>query len=229
MPSQAIPVSPSSREADSRWKGHLGDILRSNYFPLITPPEMLELLRAKGATPGGFEPVGQVNELLCELAHARYIEKTGKGRFRTLPPASPPRAPAPHFHQVAWPTVVASTAPHAPMQQALPVVPQTPPPQLPTLQVVAPPKPTLLEVVFSLMTDLVLRQRTFVVEKLIQSLAQKELGGHIHIKDIGNVMYAFSQQHNLIKWKRDIGITGETKGYTIAGGQAPDGSWIRVG
>jgi len=115
------------------------------------------------------------------------------------------------------------------MQQALPVVPQTPPPQLPTLQVVAPPKPTLLEVVFSLMTDLVLRQRTFVVEKLIQSLAQKELGGHIHIKDIGNVMYAFSQQHNLIKWKRDIGITGETKGYTIAGGQAPDGSWIRVG
>ena len=79
------------------------------------------------------------------------------------------------------------------------------------------------------MTDLCLRQHAFVVEKLLQSLVQKEANQLVHIKVIGEAMSNFAARNGLFRWKREGGLTGETVGYCTPRVGPPDSSWMRIG
>lgn len=206
-------VVPSPRRAPGRvqgglhWRASVLQFLSTGSFTKITVNEILSYLTSKGYD-ASFDSVKRHCEWLCQTMPEKFQMDVLDVFINRQPEA------APAFQPMRAPTLP-PPSPAAPAQNVF----QPPPPQI---------RPGLKEVVFKHMTDLVLRQRVFVVEKLIQSLSQRDMGEHIHIKDIGNEMYAFSQQNNLAKWKNNNGSIGESMGYALNGVAVPEG-WLRIG
>lgn len=216
----AVP-SASRREDTQKWKQKTGEFSRSN-IQSFTTKDVLSWLASEGCSPPTDDGHGSVKKLLCELAHTGYLTKIDSGRF------SPNRFWIPQQAPVA-PTVAHPTP--APQQVQPPPYPVVPPPAPMAFQpqpATQQAQPTLDDLVGFFMVEYVLKKKAFVVERLIQSLVQKQTQSHIHIKDIGYSMASWANRYRGVsRWSKSDGYIGENTGYAVDGLQPPAG-WIQI-
>jgi len=168
-------------------------------------------------------PVKEFNRKLDEWVTATIITSGGPHLYGSRPRAAQPAPIVPRAFQPAAPQVAPPApvmAPPTQTQWAQPVAPQ---PAVPA-QV-----QSVEEVVNRLMALNCLQHPTFVVEKLMQSLVQKEVGQLVHIKTIGDLMRDFAIKNGLYRWKNEPGFTGETVGYSSPRVSPPNAAWMRIG
>lgn len=154
------------------------------------------------------------------------------------PPAQPLNSSVPAQQRQAPPPQPATyQAPPLPYQWQVPQPPPTPVYAAPSATVYTAPVPgpvqrkrTAEEIAHHGMQVECVELQKFVVEKLIQSIVQKELGELVKINIIGKYMENFARMHGgLVRWKLHGGPIGENTAYALPHVQTPSSAWLEAG